>query len=149
MVQSKAKTVDEYLSELPAERRSAIAAVRRIIIKNLPDGYEETMQYGMIAYVVPLEKYPDTYNGQPLAIAALASQKNYMALYLNSIYADKKVHRRFVQQYKASGKRLDMGKSCVRFRNLDGLPLDLVGKTISGITVKEFIGLYEKTRKTR
>jgi hypothetical protein len=149
MVQSKAKTVDEYLSELPTERRSAIAAVRRTIIKNLPDGYEETMQYGMIAYVVPLEKYPDTYNGQPLAIAALASQKNYMALYLNIIYADKRVHRQFVQEYKARGKRLDMGKSCVRFRNLDGLPLDLVGKTISGTTVKEFIELYEKTRKTR
>ena len=147
MVQSRAKAVEEYLAELPADRRSAIAAVRKVILENIPEGYEETMQYGMIAYVVPLEKYPDTYNGQPLAIAALASQKNYMALYLMNIYGSKKKQRWFVQEYKASGKKLDMGKSCVRFRNLESLPLELVGKAVAGTSVSEFIKQYEKARK--
>jgi uncharacterized protein YdhG (YjbR/CyaY superfamily) len=149
MVQSKAETVDEYLAELPAERRSAIAAARKVILENLPEGYEETMQYGMISYVVPLERYPDTHNSQALAIAALASQKNYMALYLMNIYGDKKMQRRFVQEYKASGKKLDLGKSCVRFRSPDSLPLELVGKTIAGTPVSEFIKQYEKARKAR
>jgi hypothetical protein len=147
MVQSKAETVDEYLLELPAARRSAIAAVRGTILKNLPRGYEETMQYGMIAYVVPLEKYPDTYNGHPLTLAALASQKNYMSLYLNNIYASKKMRKWFVQEFKASGKSLDMGKSCVRFKNLEGIPLELVGKAIACTSVDKFIELYEKIRK--
>jgi hypothetical protein len=105
------------------------------------------MQYGMIAYVVPLEKYPETYNGRPLTVAALASQKDYMSLYLNSIYANEKTRQWFVQEYKASGKRIDMGRSCVRFRNLESIPLELVGRAIAGTSVKGFIEQYEKARK--
>ena len=101
----------------------------------------------MIAYVIPLEKYSNTYNGQPVSLAALASQKNYMVLYLNSIYANNKTYRWFVQGYKASGKKLDVGKSCVRFKTLDGIPLELVGKAIAGTSVEELIELYETRRK--
>ena len=104
MAKSKAKTVDEYLAELPEDRRAEIAIVRKVILANLPDGYQEMMQFGMIGYVVPLERYPVTYNGQPLMFAALASQKNYMSLYLMNICSDEAVEKWFVEGYKASGK---------------------------------------------
>ena len=125
---SKAQTADEYLAELPEDRRDAIAFVRNVILANLPDGYQEMMQFDMIGYVVPLERYPVTYNGQPLMFAALASQKNYMSLYLMNICSDEAVEKWFVEGYKASGKKLDMGKACVRFKSLQDLPIDLVGK---------------------
>ena len=149
MATSKATTVDEYLDELPADRRDAVEAVRSVILEHLPMGYEETMQYGMIGYVVPLERYPVTYNGQPLGIAALASQKNYMSLYLMNVYGDPETERWFVEEYEASGKKLDMGKSCVRFKKLDDLPVDLVGKAIARTSVDEFIGMYEASRRKR
>ena len=125
MAKSKAKTVDEYLAELPEDRRAEIAIVRKVILANLPDGYQEMMQFGMIGYVVPLERYPVTYNGQPLMFAALASQKNYMSLYLMNICSDEAVEKWFVEGYKASGKKLDMGKACVRFKSLQDLPKSL------------------------
>ncbi len=142
MVSSGAATVKEYLASLPAERRRAIGAVRRVILKNLPSGYREVMQYGMISYVIPLSVYPDTYNKQPLAIASLASQKNYMALYLMGVYSGKDA-KAFEKAYKATGKTLDMGKCCVRFKTLDDLPLGLIGKTIAKVSVKRFIKQYE------
>lgn len=147
MVQSKAKTVQEYLDGLSPDRREAISTVQKVILKNLPKGYEEVMQFGMIGYVIPLEKYPNTYNGQPLGIAALASQKNTMSLYLMNVYGDEATRKWFVGEYKKSGKRLDMGKSCIRFKKLDDLPLDLIGKAISRTPVDLFISIYEKTRK--
>src|SRR3989344_1849247 len=131
MVQSNAKTVEAYLKELPTERKEAISAVRKVILKNLPRGYEECMQYGMISYVIPLEKYPDTYNKQALGIVALASQKNYMSVYLMAIYGGKKTEKWFAEEYRKSGKKLDMGKSCIRFRKLDDLPLELIGKAVA------------------
>jgi uncharacterized protein YdhG (YjbR/CyaY superfamily) len=146
MVSSNAKTVEEYLESLPEDRRAAIAKVRQVILDNLPEGYEEGMQYGMIGYYVPLEEYPDTYNGQPLGIIALASQKNYMSLYLMSVYGDSRREKAFVDKYKASGKKLDMGKSCVRFKTLDDLPLDLVAETVASVPVAMFIGEYEESR---
>ena len=127
MAKSKAETVEEYLAELPEVLRTALATVRQVILDNLPEGYEDTMQYGMIGYVVPLERYPVTYNGQPLAYAALASQKNYMSVYLMNIYSDGGAAKWFVDQCKTSGKRLDMGKSCVRFKKLEDLPIELIG----------------------
>ena len=149
MVKSKAETVEEYLAELPEDRRAALATVRQVILDNLPEGYQEKMQYGMIGYVVPLERYPVTYSGQALAYAALASQKNYMSLYLMSIYSDKALEQWFVDRYKASGKRLDMGKSCVRFKTLEDLPIDLVGDAIAHTPVTQFIERYEASRTGR
>lgn len=145
MVTSKAKSVEDYLAELPEDRRQAIAAVRKVILKNLPKGYEETMQYGMISYVVPLEKYPDTYNKQALAIASLASQKNYMTLYLMCVYGNTETW--FKKRYEASGKKLDMGKSCVHFKKLDDLALDVIGETIARTPLSTFIKQYEESRK--
>ena len=143
MVQSKAKTVDQYLAELSVERRDEISKVRKVILKNLPKGYKEVMEYGMISYVIPLEKYPDTYNGHPLAMASLGTQKNYMALYLMGIYGDKRMNKWFVEEYKASGKKLDMGKSCVRFKKLEDVPLKVVGDAIKRVPVQKFIKYYE------
>ena len=147
MAKSKAKTVDEYLAELPEDRRAEIAIVRKVILANLPDGYQEMMQFDMIGYVVPLERYPVTYNGQPLMFAALASQKNYMSLYLMNICSDEAVEKWFVEGYKASGKKLDMDKACVRFKSLQDLPIDLVGEAIALTPVAGFIERYELCRK--
>ena len=149
MAQTKAETVDEYLAELPEDRRAALQTVRTAILEHLPQGYEETVQHGMIGYVIPLEKYPVTYNGQPLVFAALASQKNYMSLYLMNIYGDTETEQWFVDQYKASGKKLDMGKSCVRFKRLEDLPIDLVGAAIARTSMAEFIERYEASRRRK
>jgi hypothetical protein len=146
MVSSKATTVAAYLKELPPDRRDAIAKVRAVIRENLPDGYQEVVQYGMISYVVPLSRFPDTYNGQPLAVASLASQKGNMALYLMSVYGDLGTRRWFEIAWKKSGKRLDMGKSCVRFKRLDDVPLDVVGGVIARIPVDTFVAQYERSR---
>lgn len=148
MVSSKASTVAQYLSELTAERRKAIAAVRKVIRDNLPAGYEEGMQYGMIGYFVPLSRFPDTYNGQPLGVAALASQKSYMALYLTCVYGDPKLETWFRQAFAKAGKKLDMGKSCVRFRTLADLPLDVIGETIARVGVDELLARYTEVRAT-
>ena len=146
MARTKAKTVNGYLAELLPERREAIEAVRKVILDHLPDGFEETLQFGMIAYVIPLERYPETYNKQPLQYAALASQKNYMSLYLMNIYGDPETQQWFVDEYRASGKKLDMGKSCVRFNKLEDLPVDLIGEAIARTSVGDFIKLYEASR---
>ncbi len=148
-MRSEATTVDEYLAELPDDRREAIQTVREAILANLPDGYEEAMNWGMITYQVPLETYPDTYNGQPLMYAALASQKNHMAVYLTSVYAIPGKAEAFEAAYRATGKRYDMGKSCVRFRTLEDLPLDLIGETIAALDVETFISDVEQGRKAR
>ena len=136
-----------YLKELPADRREAIRAVRKVILKNLPKGYKESMLWGMITYAIPLKSYPSTYNNQPLCYAALASQKNHMAVYLMCVYGDKPTAKWFRERYKAAGKRLDMGKSCVRFRKLEDLPLDVIGEAVSRTTVKAYIRRYEQFRK--
>jgi hypothetical protein len=145
-MQSKAMTVPEYLDDLPEERLAAIETVRDVILDNLPEGFEETMNWGMITYQVPLSRYPDTYNKQPLMLAALASQKNHMAVYLTGVYADEESRSRFTSAYKRTGKRMDIGKSCVRFRKLDDLPLDLIADAIAEYSVDEFIALNERIR---
>ena len=138
-MRSEAKTVEEYLAELPEDRREAISKVREVILANLPEGYEESMNWGMIAYEVPLSTYPDTYNGQPLAYAALASQKNHMAVYLSGIYMDEEARAKFESDYRATGKRFDAGKSCVRFRKLDDLPLPVIAEAIAYLPADEFV----------
>jgi uncharacterized protein YdhG (YjbR/CyaY superfamily) len=148
-MRSEATTVEQYLAELPADRREAISAVRDVIVENLPEGYRETMNWGMIAYEVPLEVYPDTYNGQPLMYAALASQKNHMAVYLTGIYMGDADREEFEEAYRATGKRFDVGKSCVRFRRLDQLPVQLIGEWIGRIPVQEFIARVKTVHSPR
>ena len=139
LMRSSASTVEEYLAELPEERRETIEAVRHVILKNLPKGYEEVMNWGMITYQVPLETYPDTYNKKPLMYAALASQKNHMAIYLTAIYINEETNREFEAAYRATNKRYDVGKSCVRFKALSDLPLELIGESIASLQVSEFV----------
>ena len=146
MATSTAKTVDAYLAELPADRREAIAAVRKVILKHLPKGYKECMAFGMIVYVIPLQDYPVTYNKQPLMYAALASQKNYMSVYLCNVYGHKETDTWFRKRWAETGKKLDMGKSCVRFKTLEDLPLDVIGETIARTPVERFIRVYEQSR---
>jgi hypothetical protein len=139
-------TVEEYLASLPDDRRDAVEAIRRTILDHLPEGFEEGIQYGMIGYYVPLSRYPDTYNKQPLGLAAVASQKNYISVYLSGIYADQDEERWFRKQYAKTGKKPKMGKSCVRLRKPDDIPLDLIGEAVSRIGVDRFIGIYEAGR---
>jgi uncharacterized protein YdhG (YjbR/CyaY superfamily) len=146
MVQSKAESVEQYLAELPDDRRDAIAEVRDVVLDNLPDGYVETMNWGMICYEVPLETFPDTYNKKPLMYAALASQKNHMAVYLTTVYNSDDTEDWFRERYEATGKKLDMGKSCVRFKKLDQLPLELIGDVIAKTPVDDFLDQYRATR---
>jgi len=149
MVSSAASTVDEYLSELPPERRSDVERIREMILTNLPDGYVETMRWGMITYEVPLAVYPDTYNGQPLMFLALAAQKRHLALYLTNVAFVPGGEERFKTRYLESGKRLDMGRSCLRFKAADDLAIDLVAETIRSTTLDEFIEGYEAARAIR
>ncbi len=149
-MQSKATTVEAYLAELPDDRRAAISAVRQTILKNLGKGYEEGMQYGMIGYYVPHTLYPAGYHcnpKEPLPFASLASQKNHMAIYLFCLYTDPEHLATFTEAWKATGKRLDMGKSCVRFKKIEDVPLSVLGKAIKGVSVKKFIQHYEANLK--
>ena len=147
MASSTVATVEEYLQELPPERQKTMQAVRELILDKLPPGYRESMNWGMISYEIPLERYPKTYNKQPLNYAALASQKNYMSLYLMCVYDCEGANADFVERFKASGKKLNMGKSCVRFTKLEDLPLELIAETIASTPMDEYIRKYEKARK--
>ena len=120
-----------------------------MVLANLGDGFVETMNWGMISYEVPLAIQPDTYNGKPLMYAALASQKNYMAVYLTGVYATQELRQQFVDDYKGTGKKLDMGQSCVRFRRLDDLPLEVIGSAIAAYDVASFVDLVTKARSGR
>lgn len=140
-------SVEDFLTSLPDDRREALEAVRATLLDRLPEGVEEAMQGKMISYQVPLDTYPDTYNGQPLMMAALASQKRHMAVYLMSIYADEATRDDFEAAYRATGKRFDVGKSCVRFRTLEDLPLDVLGDAVAAVDVPTFVGRYEAARK--
>jgi hypothetical protein len=150
-MQSNAKTVDAYLAELPDERREAIESVRRVIRKNLPKGYEEGMQYGMIGYFVPHSLYPAGYHcdpKQPLPFAGLASQKNHMSLYLMCVYGSEEHETWLRTAWAKTGKKLDMGKSCVRFKKVDDIPLNVIGEAVRRVPVKKFIEHYESAAKT-
>ena len=149
MVQSKAKTVAEYLDELPEDRRAAISKVRSVVKKNLPKGYKERVGYGMITYELPLEVYPDTYNGQPLCYVSLASQKNHMALYLMGAYGDPEQEKYLAEEFKKAGKKLDMGKSCLRFRKVEDLPLDAIAKIVAGTPPDRLIAKTEKAHSAK
>lgn len=147
MAKSKATTVAAYLDELPAAKRSAIAAVRKVVRRHLPAGYEEQMNWGMICYNVPLSRFPKTYNGQPLAYVALGAQKNYNALYVMRVYGDKEKEALLRDAFKAEGKKLDMGKACIRFKTPDDLALDAIGELIAGTTLEQYVAIYQASRK--
>ena len=143
---SEAKTVMEYLSELPEERREVLSRVRTTILENLPKGYEETMAWGMLTYQVPLSRYSNTYNGKPLMYAALGSQKNHISLYLSGVYQDEGLKRGLEEAFAREGKKANMGKSCVRFKKIEDLPLKGIAESISALPVDDFIHQYETMR---
>ena len=147
MVSSKAPTPEAYLAELPAERAAFVSRLRDLVNSNLPDGYVERMSWGMISWEVPVELYPDTYNGQPLVYAALAAQKNYTALYLNCVYASEARSERLKAAWAATGRRLDMGKSCLRFKRPEDLAESVLAETIRSIPIERFIAEYEAGRR--
>lgn len=149
MAKSGATTIEQYLRELPDDRRAAIKALRAVIRKNLPKGYEEAMNWGMITYQVPLRVYPDTYNEQPLLYAALASQKNHMAVYLTSVYAVPALRRKFQAGYRAAGKKPDMGGSCVRFKKLEDLPLEVIGEAVAAVPMQDFVATAQARAKKK
>lgn len=138
-MKSKATTVTQYLAEVPAERRAALKAVRALVKQHLPKGYTEGVAWGAITWSVPLKAYPDTYNGQPLVYVALGNQKNYMALYLMCAYSSKPLREKLEKAYKAAGKRLDMGMSCLRFKSLDDLIVEPITDIIAAVPMKAYI----------
>jgi uncharacterized protein YdhG (YjbR/CyaY superfamily) len=142
-------SVEEYLASLPPDRRAEIERVRRVVKQNLPAGYEEGVGFGMICYSVPLSAYRDTYNKQPLMYAALASQKNYLSLYLMPVYPDNALEKRLRDAFAASGKKLDMGKSCIRFRRADDLPLDTIGDIVAAVPMDRWIEIARSVRRSR
>lgn len=148
---SQAKTPDEYVASLEGERKEAIEKLRSVINKNLPKGFKECMNYGMLGYVVPHDLYPSGYHCDPklpLPFAALAAQKNAISFYHMGIYAQPEVMAWFEQEYpKHSKSKLDMGKSCIRFKKLDQIPFALIGELCKKMTVKDWIALYEKNLK--
>jgi uncharacterized protein YdhG (YjbR/CyaY superfamily) len=146
-MQSKAESPKAYIEQLPEDRKSAISKVRSVILENMPNGFEEVMSYGMIGFVVPHSIYPSGYHctpDLPLPFMSLASQKNFIALYHMGMYADKATLDWFVSEYPNHCKRkLDMGKSCIRFKYLDDIPFDLIGQLASKMTPQQWIELYE------
>ena len=140
-------TPEEFLAALPSDRAEQLGHLRKLILQHLPEGYHEQVDFGMLAYVIPLETYPDTYNKHPLMYAALASQKRHMSLYLMNVYGDEETLNWFTEGFAAAGKKLDMGKACVRFKKLEDLPLDFIGEVIARTPVSDYIAGYEASRE--
>ena len=146
MVRREAITIEEYLEQLNPDRRTAIAAIRECVLRHLQEGYDEQMRWGMITYEIPLQTFPDTYNKQPLMYAAIASQKRHMSVYLMNIYGRKDLKEWFEARYRESGRKLDIGKACVRFKTLDDVPLELIGEAISKRLVADHLEIYRASR---
>ena len=149
MVSSGATTVEQYLAEISEDRREDVEAVRDLVLENLPDGYVETMRWGMITYEVPLETFPDTYNGKPLMFVALAAQKRHLALYLTTVAFVQGGEEAFKTKYLKTGKKLDMGRSCLRFKNVDDLATEVIAEPINSMPIDEFVRQYEVSRTAR
>ncbi len=148
MVSSPATTPAAYLASLPPDRRRVVAAVRTLIRRRLPPGYVETMNWGMLSYEIPLRRYPDTYNKRPLMYLALAAQKNNYALYLTGVAEGEALRARLAAAYAAAGQKLDLGKSCLRFKSLADLPLEVIGDIVASTSVEQCIEASERARKT-
>jgi hypothetical protein len=149
MVTSAAQTPEAYLAELPEERRKVITQLRELIRKNIPKGYVESVNWGMLTWEIPLKKYPNTYNGKPLGYVALAAQKNSYSLYLMGPYGDAKQAEELKKAFDKAGKKLDMGKSCVRFRKPEDLELNAIAKAIASTPPDRYIELYEAARGSK
>lgn len=149
MAKSKARTVAAYLKELPADRRAVISGLLKVVRKHVPKGYRETMNWGHICYEIPLERFPSTYNGQPLMYLALGSQKNYCALHLMCAYMNPVKRKFLADAFKKAGKKLDMGKACIRFKSLDDLPLKAIAQVIASVKPEAYMAVYEKSRTSR
>jgi len=147
MFENKAASVTEYLNALPPERRAVVSKVRATVKKALPKGYAESMNFGAITYAIPLARYPDTYNKQPLCYAALAAKKDHYSLYLMNIYGDAAKATWLAAEFKKRGLRLDKGKACFRFRSLDDIPLDVISEVVASTPVEQYIERYEAARK--
>ena len=147
----KAGSADQYIEQLPGDRKEAVSTLRGVILKNLPEGFEEQINYGMIGYVVPLSVYPKGYHlkkNEPLPFINIANQKNHIALYHLGLYTDKVLIEWFIKEYPRHSKnKLDMGKSCIRFKNPDQIPYILIGELAGKITVQQWIYLYEERLK--
>jgi hypothetical protein len=140
-------TVSAFLAGLPAERRAEVERVRDAVRRHLPAGYEEVIRKGMLVYQVPLERYEDTYNGHPLWYVALASEKSYLSLHLMPVYGDRASAERLAEGFRAAGKKLDMGKACIRFRTADDLALDVIGEIVARIPVDRWVQIAQATRR--
>lgn len=149
MNKTTAKTPAEYIKQLPPDRAKMVKAVRKVIKDNLPKGYVEVIRWGMITYEVPLKRYPVTYNKEPLMFAGIANQKNHVGIYLMCAYGHKDTSDSIEKAFKKAGKKLDMGKSCVRMKKLEDFPLEIIGETIKKFSVDEFIKLYESSRGSK
>jgi uncharacterized protein DUF1801 len=147
VARSTARTPAEYLESLPADKRAVIAAVRKVVNKYIPKGYQEAMNWGAITWEVPLRRFPKTYNGQPLCYVSLAAQKNHATLYLMGAYSNAEKLRALKAAFARAGKRLDMGKSCLRFQRLEDLEIEAIGKVIASFTPDQWIALMEKSRR--
>jgi uncharacterized protein YdhG (YjbR/CyaY superfamily) len=146
VARSDATTVDAYLAELPPDRRAIAERLRELIVANLPEGYVEAMNWGMPSYEVPLSRHADTYNGQPLGYVAFAAQKNGYSLYLLGVSVDAVREAELREAFARAGRKLDMGKACVRIKRLDDLPLEAIGRLIAATPVDEFIAACERSR---
>ncbi len=149
MVSSSAQSVEAYLDELSAERRVPLSKLRELVLASLPDGYKEEMEWGMICYQVPLSLSGPTYNKKPLASVAIASQKNYISIYLLGIYASDQLTQEFLERWQQSGKKLDMGKSCVRFKTLADADLETIAWACGLLNPSEFVSMYLAARANR
>ena len=147
MVSTSTTTATDYLASLPQDRREVISAVRELILRNLPEGYQETINWGMLSYEVPLETYPDTYNKKPLSYVGLAAQKNYNSLYLVSVYQDPADYQELMEAFARMGVKPDMGKSCIRFKKLDQIPLEKIARLIAKTSVQDFVATAKSLQK--
>ena len=146
-MKSKAGTVSDYIAGLPEGKRETVSKLRAFLARRMPKGYEQSLGYGIIWWAIPLARFPDTYNGLPLGYVALAAQKSYFALYLMSCYMNPPQEKKLREAFRKAGKKLDMGKSCVRFRSLDDLPLDAIGDIVASIPAEKWIEIYKKSRE--
>lgn len=147
MVSTSTTTATDYLASLPQDRREVISAVRELILRNLPEGYQETINWGMLSYEVPLETYPDTYNKKPLSYVGLAAQKNYNSLYLMSVFQDPADYQELMEAFARMGVKPDMGKSCIRFKKLDRIPLEKIARLIAKTSVQDFVETAKSLQK--
>jgi hypothetical protein len=140
-------TVSAFLAALPVERRVEVERVRDAVRRQLPAGYQEVISKNMLVYQVPLERYGDTYNGQPLWYVALASEKSYLSLHLMPVYGDRALAERLTEGFRAAGKKLDMGKACIHFQKADDLPLDVIGEIVATIPVDRWVQIAQAARR--